>query len=305
MGGARQPVSEGLEDVWVEVGRFRARAEAEQHALVLVASGVMSRLVPGAAGIVLLVAAPDALRAQFELDAYTRENTPRPPSRRIDVRPLRAVIDGALVYCAVLVFVQAAAGRDAFSRDWFALGDAQAGLMRGGEWWRAITALGLHADFGHLAGNVALGSLLGILLAQLVGVGLGWLAILVCGAAGNALTALFYPAEHASIGASTAVFAALGLLAALAWRQRAPLWWGIRRWLPLAAAVMLLALLGVGGEHTDVGAHVAGLIAGGVAGAALAVAGDRLPQGRQAQWTYGAAALGLFAAAWLVALASG
>ena len=295
-------MSDEVEEIWVEVGRFRARGEAEQHALVLVASGVVSRLVPGAAEIVLLVAARDAMRARFEIDAYTRENSPRPAVGPA-LRPFREGIDAALIYCAVLVFVQAAASRGAFSYDWLALGNAQAGLIRSGEWWRVITALGLHADLGHLAGNLALGSVLGILLAQLLGPGLAWLAILVCGGIGNALTALLYPAEHAAIGASTAVFAALGLIAALAWRRRAPDWWGFRRWLPIAAAIMLLALLGVAGEHTDVGAHVAGLLTGCVAGAGFYFAGAHLPQSRTAQFAYGATALTLFAGAWLAAFA--
>ena len=297
-------LSEGIDEIWVEVGRFRVLSDAEQHALVLVASGVVSRLVPHAAEIVLLVAAPDAMRARSEIAAYARENSPRPPSRPA-LRPFRDGIDGALIYCAVLAFIQAAAERGAFSYDWLALGNAQAGLIRSGEWWRAVTALGLHADLEHLAGNLALGGVLGILLAQLLGTGLAWLAILVCGGIGNAITAVLYPAGHAAIGASTAVFAALGLLAALAWRERVREWWGLRKWLPIAAAIMLLSLLGTAGERTDVGAHVAGLLTGCAAGAALFFAGPRLPRGRTAQRVYGAAALALFAGSWLAAFASG
>jgi len=66
--------------------------------------------------------------------------------------------------------------------------------------------------------------------------------------------------------------------------------------------VMLLALLGVGGERTDVGGHVAGLFAGGIAGASLHFAEARVPLGRLAQLTYAAAALVLFAGSWLLAL---
>jgi membrane associated rhomboid family serine protease len=113
------------------------------------------------------------------------------------------------------------------------------------------------------------------------------------------------PADHAAIGASTAVFAALGLLAALAWRQQAALWRGLRRWRPIAAAVMLLALLGIGGERIDVGGHIAGLAAGFVAGALLYFTLPKLPRGRSAQLAYGAAALALFAGSWLVAFTHG
>lgn len=301
-------MSDGIEDIWVEVGRFRALGEAEQQALVLIASGVTSRLVPHAAEILLLVAAPDAVKARSEIAAYAKENGVRPASVPAQ-RPLRDGIDGALISAAVLVFIHAAASRGAFSLDWLAIGNAQAGLIRSGEWWRVVTALGLHADFGHLAGNLALGGVLGILLAQLLGTGLAWLAILLGGSIGNAATALLYPADHASIGASTAVFAALGLLAALAWRRQAHLWRGFRRWLPIAAAIMLLALLGMGGgeavNNTDIGAHVAGLATGVIAGTALHFAGPWIPQGRKAQLTYGAAAIALFAGSWLAAFASG
>ena len=292
-----------IEDLWVEVGRFPALGEAEQHALVLVASGVASRLVPNSAGIALFVAAQDAVRARSELTLYARENAPRPAPGPV-LRPLREGIDAALIYCVVLVFIHAAASRGAFSHDWLAIGHAQASLIKSGEWWRAVTALGLHADLGHLLSNMVLGGILGILLAQLLGAGLAWLAILIGGAIGNAVVALLAPVDHAAIGASTAVFAALGLLAALAWGRQAILWRGLRRWRPIAAAIMLLALLGVGGEHTDVGAHVAGLLTGCIGGAALYFARLHLPQGRNAQFAYGGAALALFAGSWLAAFAS-
>ena len=157
----------------------------------------------------------------------------------------------------------------------------------------------------HLLSNMVLGGILGILLAQLLGGGLAWLAILIGGAVGNAIAAFFAPPEHAAIGASTAVFAALGLLAALAWGRQTILWRGLRRWRPIAAAVMLLALLGVGGERTDVGAHVAGLLTGIVSRRGALFRRIPLPKGRKAQLAFGAAALALFAGSWLAAFASG
>jgi rhomboid protease GluP len=140
-------------------------------------------------------------------------------------------------------------------------------------------------------------------LAQLLGAGLAWLVILLGGVMGNALNTLLHPTAYTAIGASTAVFAALGLLAALTWSHRAPLWrYGLRRWLPLAAGVMLLAYLGVGGERTDIGGHFAGFAAGAASGIGLAYAGQRVPQGTSAQRAFGATALALFALAWLLAL---
>jgi rhomboid protease GluP len=289
------------DDAWVEIRRFKAWAHAEQHALVLAAVGIDCRLVPRDGAIALSVAPTDAARARHELASYAQENRRgrSPPA----LRALMEGADGALAYCAVLLFLHGASRRHAFSQDWLSAGAAQAGLIVEGEWWRTLTALGLHADLGHLASNLAFGSLLGLLLAQLLGTGLAWLAILLAGALGNALNALFHPATHTAIGASTAVFAALGILAALAWSHRASLWRrGLRRWLPLAAGVMLLAYLGVGGERTDIGGHFAGFAAGAASGVGLAWAGQRVPQGTGAQRAFGSAALALFALAWLLAL---
>ena len=44
-----------------------------------------------------------------------------------------------------------------------------------GEWWRAFTALTLHADAGHLMANLLFGVLFAYPAAQLVGVGVAWL----------------------------------------------------------------------------------------------------------------------------------
>ena len=67
-----------------------------------------------------------------------------------------------------------------------------------------------------------------------------------------------------SVGASTAVFTALGLLAAYSWRERhlmaqRP----AQRYGPLFAGVILLGWLGTSGEHTDVMAHLLGFAVGG------------------------------------------
>jgi rhomboid protease GluP len=289
-----------LEARWIEIRRYSSQAEAEQHALVLVAVGIECRLDTDGGRIGLLVDASRAAEARHHLAAYLRENETRaePATRRFG-----GGIDGALAYAACLLFIDAAAGRQAFSRDWLGAGHAQAGRILDGEWWRAVTALGLHADLEHLLANLVAGSLFAIFLAQLVGVGVAWLAILAAGALGNVLNAALQSPEHSAIGASTAVFGALGLLAGSMWRRQARSWrQRLRQWTPIAAGAMLLAFIGVGGERTDVGAHVAGFVVGCVLGAGLYLAGPYLPQGRTAQRAFGAAALALFAVAWLIAL---
>ncbi len=288
------------DDSWIEVGRYPRVRDAEGAALVLASAGIGSRFVRQPEGVTLFVAADDALRAGHELFEYDRENRRQPePS----LRSMWEGADAALAFATVLIVIYVAAGRHMFGLDWETAGYAQAALMLGGEWWRALTALTLHADLEHLASNVFAGGVLGLFLAQTLGPGLTWLAIVLAGGLGNALNAIVEPAQHTSIGASTGVFGALGLLAALVWRRRQGYWArGLRRWLPLAAALMLLAFLGFGGERTDIGAHVAGFLIGVLGGAALHFAGARIPQGRRAQRAYGLAALALMAFAWLAAL---
>ena len=286
----------------VELSRSSSRAAAEQQALVLAAVGISSRLVVAEGAVMLDVAPLEAARARRELSLWARENAPprRPP------RPVVAAlyrIDGALAYAAVLLFFFAAARRHAFGLDWVAAGAAQAGLIQDGAWWRTITALCLHLELDHLLSNLAFGAAAGVLVAQLVGTGLGWLAILLAGAVGNALNAALHGAGHTAIGASTAVFAALGILSGHAWSARAVRWrGGIRRWAPIGAGIMLLAFLGFGGERTDVGAHVMGFAVGAATGFVLGRAGHRVPHGPDAQQVYGALACGLVLLAWFMAL---
>ncbi|MEK0084194.1 rhomboid family intramembrane serine protease [Benzoatithermus flavus] len=286
----------------VEIGRFRRRADAEPLALVLAAVGVDYRLVGDGWGVSLLVAAPDVERARRELELYAHENVPAPKPR---AEPSAAFhgLGAALFCCMILLFFHGADERRLLGIDWSAAGAAQAGLIRAGAWWRTVTALTLHADAVHLLGNLAAGIAFGLLATQLLGAGLAWLAILVGGALGNALDAFLSTPEHTAVGASTALFAALGILAGY-WRRAGVVPWrgGVRRWAPLAAGVLLLVQLGTSGERTAVGAHVAGFGTGVTLGLLLAHHGSRIPRGPRAQAIYGAIACGLVVSAWLLAL---
>jgi len=288
-----------FDDPPIEIRRCGSRAEAEEYALVLIAMGIECRLIRHERGFGLGVAPLEVARANCEIATYDEENRPHPVPHTY---AFREGLDGALIFCAIGVFTYSASGRGLFGVDWWTNGSAQSGLIVDGEWWRAITALGLHADEGHLVANLILGGLFSIFLAQVLGAGLAWLAILLAGGVGNYLNALAHPAVHDSVGASTAVFAALGLLAALAWKREASGRHGSSRWLPLAGGVMLLAFLGTGGARTDIGAHVSGFLVGGVLGAALYFAGPCLPKSRLAQIGFGGATMALFAITWVLAL---
>ena len=152
-------------------------------------------------------------------------------------------------------------------------------------------------------GNLFFGSLLGLLAAQGLGGGVAWLAILTGGVLGNAANALLQDARHSAVGASTAVFAALGLLVALGlWHRRNRPGGAIRRWSPLIAGLLLLAWTGIGGERTDVLAHVTGLVAGLLIGGAAGFVPGTLLERRPTQLSATLTAVALLALAWMLAL---
>src|SRR4051812_25189959 len=196
------------------VRRCAERGQAELYALVLSAKGIEVVIVRDADGFTLLVAPEDAGQAEEELTAYDSENRGQPTGRkRGSLAPPN--IDILLVYWAVLLFFFAAARHDALSVQWLEIGSAQTGLIRAGEWWRTVTALFLHVSGTHLLSNLAFGTVFLLLLSQVLGPGMPAWAVVAAGAAGNALTPLVRPAFDTSIGSSTAIFAAVGLLAAL------------------------------------------------------------------------------------------
>jgi membrane associated rhomboid family serine protease len=283
------------------VSRTPVERVAQEQALVLRAVGVPCAVQYGPDGFELIVSGADADRARAELAAYAAEN-PADASAPVSWMDRTDGWLAALGYGIVLLAVAIAADRSLWGRNWFLLGKANAGLISAGEWWRTITALTLHADRAHLLANLVIGGLFGIFAARLFGSGLAWLGILLGGALGNAANALLRPESHSAVGASTAIFAALGLVAAWAWTQRRehPLR-RFARWTPLVGAVALLGLLGGGGEdggNVDVGAHILGLLCGGALGAAWGKLGPAAPLSARAQVAMAVACVALIALAW-------
>jgi rhomboid protease GluP len=282
---------------WTEIFRSRTPQECDERALVLLAVGIPALMSAEHGVFLLLVAAPDEPRAAIELARYALENRPRPRAR---AAPLHAGgLAAAAGYALVLFAVGVASSRGFLRHDWFDAGVLDGARFRGGELWRAVTALTLHADLAHLAANVGFGALFGGLAARVYGAGFGWLLILVAAVVANAVNALTMPVGRASLGASTAVFAALGTLAVHRWpaatrRARAGF-----AGAGVVAALVLLALLGTGDAHTDVAAHALGF----GFGALLAVPLRRwpAPRARTPQRLAAAAAVGLVVAAWAAA----
>jgi membrane associated rhomboid family serine protease len=295
-------VSEGIAE-WVPVHTGAHLEQVQELALVLAALDIDYWLGPDPAAsppaFVLLVPAPAAGRAQRHLAEYLEQNRQGPPPERPAAYGAVRLWDPAgfwVVLLAVNLCQQQAAG----GRDWFGAGCAQAALICSGQWWRAVTALTLHADGPHLYSNLLFGTLFGYLLSHELGPGVAWLMVLLAGAAGNALNACLQAPGHTSVGASTAVFAAIGATVVLQWPHHAGRGRLLRRAAPLVIGVAFLGLLGVSGERTDVLAHVCGLAVGAACGAGLVRARGWLPDRHGAQgWLQALAGLLVVVAWWL------
>jgi membrane associated rhomboid family serine protease len=246
---------------WIIVASTADERRCAELALVLSARGLDHLKTRSFQGWHLSVPASSAASAAAELAAYRVEN-----ARPIGQRRLPEVgpgWPGVAVYCLTLMALYLCVRQNVLALDWYGAGRLQAGRVVAGEWWRTVTALTVHLDLDHLAGNVAFGAFFGYFVARYLGPGVGWLAILSSATLANAVNALLQSPQHRSIGASTAVFAALGLLTAYTWRRgflkETP--WRARI-APIIAGLGLLAFTGTGGENTDLFAHLAGFIAG-------------------------------------------
>ena len=286
-----------------EVRRCPNRLQAEQYALVLTAMGMRSSIVREGNFLTLYVAPQDAERANDELAAYDGENRERPHEGDWS-RAAFPPIEAAMVYWVVLLFFFAAGRHEAFSFDWIGKGAVQSGLMLKGEWWRAVTALCLHANGAHLLGNLLFGTVFLLLLAQVTGAGVAGLSMIFAGAVGNVLSALVQPPAYTSIGASTAIFASIGMLVALRQvRRRDHAISTRRKWTPLAGGFGLLIFLGLSGENTDILAHILGFGAGIVGGWLLAKWDRDWANDRRLQWKCAGTAAAAVVFAWAAALA--
>ncbi len=296
--------SERPDQAAVVVARTRRARQARDWQLVLSAAELPHQLIEQSGEAALFVPREMFERAARELELYEQENRGWP---RADELP-EVLTQGSLgvaAWAATLLLVDQLARHGALGHDWFAAGRSAAPAVRTGEWWRAITALTLHADLHHLLGNIAFGALFVGLASQVLGTGTALLATLAAGAIGNLANAWIQDAGHASIGASTAVFGALGILVGHRALHRPKSARGrSRRWIPILAGAFLLAYLGSGGAtedapRIDVTAHVLGFAAGGLVGVSWS---RRSEPGSRVQLALGSAAGLALALAWMLAL---
>lgn len=252
---------------WVSIAQYPSFVSADEHALVLLATGFDCWLHPRDDCFHLSVPNSSATAALAEIQAYQQElpaeaviqEPPVPPAKRDGAGIL---VIWSLLLVTTFIFQQS---DPSLTEHWLS---STSGITQRGEWWRPFTALFLHADIAHLAGNLFGGSLFGLLLVRSVGPWPAIIGTLLGGTLGNLANALLHqPHDHRSIGASTAVFAALGMLSACGFfellQHRRSLPW--RRIIaPVLAGTIILGWMGGGSIDgtVDVAAHVAGFCCG-------------------------------------------
>lgn len=273
------------------------RKRAETYGLVLSALGIEHRLQRQSGGWCLLVRPADYEKALAAVDLYRQENPPPPPRRDAAASGCGRTWTGigvAVLLLAVHVAVDLQPSRQPVTRFY----GASAEHILDGEVYRCVTALMLHADALHLAANMAGIALFGTAVCSLAGWGVGWLMMLLAGAAGNLLNAVFFQTQHLSIGASTAVFGAIGILSGAQFVRKIKLaGQRAKALLPMGGGLALLGFLG-SAAHSDVTAHLFGFISGIAMGGGWAALTDR-PTAETYQILSACLAVGLLALAWL------
>lgn len=287
------------------------RALCREYSLVLEAKAIEHEVIQEDGDWRLEVPPAELRRAYEEIDRYAGERTlRRAPPRFIDSFP--GAPYGVLGFAAILMWVAYAAGIHLFHSDWLARGAVDASTAARHEWWRAATALTLHADQMHLLSNLLSGTIAGIAASRMVGPGVAWAAGTLAAVLANGLEMAVSPASHLAIGASTLVFALLGLITGLAWadkiNDRERTW---HRWGPVFAGLFLLALFGGGGAdpasgvapaHVDVLGHLLGFIAGTAVGWRLAKSRFASVRSPTKQAAFGISTALIIAVAWMLAL---
>jgi rhomboid protease GluP len=273
---------------------------AEEWELALFAEGLSPSLSRTRDGLVLSVPEEQVERALVGLSAYEREN-PRELGERDEPAKPPDLVAGASIAGILLLFFSITVIWHPTVR-WYERGSADTDRILLGELWRTVTALSLHANLAHALSNaIGITLFLGA-LSSILGPGLASALVLLAGAGGNLANALVHGSAHVSVGASTSVFGAVGMLGGLALARRGRGKVPRRRaWVPIAAALALLGMLGTGGQRVDVWAHLFGLLVGGVLGLFFAFVAPS-PPARLVQWGCGSAAFAVLISCWFLAL---
>lgn len=275
-----------------------SQQDARTFSLVLNSAGIDNRVAVDNGHYRIDV--PESF-AHAAMDAIHRFQAENPPVRDLACAPSEHALSTHLSAAAVaslLLVVHLAVMASDLPDDYVATFGASARRILGGELYRCVTALVLHADAAHVVGNMVAVALFGGAVCTATGTGVGWLMILACGVSGNLVNAAVHESGHLSIGASTAVFGSVGMLCAIqavnavktgrGWKQSL---------MAFGAGVALLAFLGAS-ARSDLGAHLFGFLSGLVVGCIYRL--WRVSQlGKRMQILCGAVAAAIIGLAWI------
>jgi rhomboid protease GluP len=263
-----RPEPQDLRDYSASAERYLhrpvSRAQAEIWSLVLTARDVPHEIIHSIYGYRIAVPPDYENRAAIEIEKYEHENQAWP----LIFEATSWYPNAQSTFWTMLILT--AVFSISFSENWkgrlIAIGSGDVdSVLHDGQWWRLVTALTLHTDPPHLLGNMIMGGLLMVWLCSLLGIGLGWGITLLSGILGNLINALVHGEAHSSIGSSTAIFGALGVI--IAFQTLSARRFSLRdRAVPLGAGFALLGFLGAHGELTDLGAHFFGFLSGLILG---------------------------------------
>ena len=212
----------------------------------------------------LLVPRGQVERVRRELGEYEQENR----QRYLEHNEKDTALYEGTWWAAAIVLMLAAffaiTGPVANRSIWFGVGIADTNAILSGAIYQTVTALTLHSTVQHLVGNVVVGGVFFAIVHKRFGAGLGSLLILLSGALGNYANALWHWTDHRSLGASTAVMGAVGIVAATQFvfnRAKRPTTKALLTWTPLMGGAALLATFGASSD-SDILAHGFGFVAG-------------------------------------------
>lgn len=287
-------------------GEIRSR-EVWEWSLVLSSQGIEHIVESSGRDWFIFVKERDRYLAQREINLYIQENEQEVATgEKIQLGSWEPTVWLVLllgVFYRLTGMQISGLGYDAIP--WKKLGYVDVWAVTQGEWWRLISGLTLHANIAHLMGNVCIGGFFIAILCRKYGSGYGWMLVLLSGIWGNYLNFLIRDYTYNSLGFSTAVFGAVGILVGVRTLENG-LYLEKKQILPLVAGLGILSLLGTGGENTDLGAHIFGIFTGVVLGTCLGWCTNRniLPT-LKGNRLLGLLALAIVVGAWYLALQYG
>lgn len=276
--------------------------QVHAYGLVLSAYDLPYSIANSSGGWEIRVESSIHTKATGLIEQYLRENPPHSASAKAD-SPEYAKTFSAIWVSLLLLTIHIATNLSDKTEQLFKLYSASAFDITHGEIYRTVSSLMLHAGYVHLAGNIAGIAIFGTAVCTIAGAGAGWMIVLLSGILGNLFNAVLFQHGHHSIGASTAVFGAIGFLAAHRFYDKITLK-GQRSqaWLPLAGGLALLSFLGAG-FRSDLTAHLFGFLAGMILGLSYARLLRPLIQKRH-QGCFQSINLGIIGISWLWPLIS-